>query len=195
MLVTRDEAKQLVRPVEHLLIASVMSGVSDYLSLLNHFPQPIDVRTIANLIYDFIKAHAKNNLTGVDDVALLSLKGGLFIVVIKDKLALRFKKLNNNKMPSNIPTDQTVDWMNQNIELLPSHTALIVGYEMDPLRTRVQEITVTCPNGDTNLWSFNLEGFGGAEILELPLTSPSIPEIPMKVKHKTEKKEKRSSNE
>lgn len=194
MSISRKEAKEILEPYQQLLSTAIIAGFLDYFRLLNHIPRPLKTRTIANLVYDFIEAHAKNNLSGQTGVTLLTLDG-LFIAIIQDKLVLRFKKFNSNKMPSNIQTKQTVNYMNQGLDLpnFPDHTSLIVGYELDGLNTKVKEITVTCPNGDSNLWSFNLDGYYGAEIVELPISilPSSTPDIPMKAKEQKEKREKR----
>lgn len=187
MAVSRNKAQEILEPHRNLLVLIVTSGFADYLSLLEHMPQSIKARTVANLIYDFIEAHAKELLVGIDGIKLLECKG-LFLAVVADTLVLRFKKFDNNKMASNIPTQQATDYKNQDLPNFPQHTTLFVGYELDKLKTKIEEITVACPNGESNLWNFNLDSDTGADILELPLDNSPAPIIPIKVKKTANKK-------
>lgn len=196
MAINQIEAERILTPYKDILSKCVFNACSDYFSLLAYVPHPIKSRTIATLIYDFIEAHAKKELDGLDGVQLLSIDG-LFMAVLHDKVVLRFKKLNGNKMPSNIPTKQTLDYMNQQLDLpnMPLHASLIVGYELDRLKTKLQEVTITCPNGDKNLWSFNLHGAPGAEIIDLPFTPlQNVEDIPMRPKKKKETRGKEKAN-
>lgn len=197
MLISSREAHEILEFIKSQLSVCVVSGCSDYFSLLKHIPQTIKLRTTYNLIYDFIESHARNTFDAVPGVKILD-HNGLFLLLVRDKLVLRFKKLNNEKMPSNIPTIQATYYMNQELELpnYPHHTMLIVGYELDHLKTRLQEITITCPNGNSNLWSFNIDGTQGAEIVELPISVSSEPDIPIRlISTKKEGGIRKTSNE
>jgi len=191
MALSRDDAKGFIDPYKNILNEIIELGCSDFFSLLKYSPHPIQTRAIYTLIYEFIEARAKEKLDGVNGVVLLN-QNGLFLAVLQNKVILRFKKINGKKMPSNIPTHQTIAYMNQQLDLpdFSFITTLIVGYELNRFKTKLQEVTITCPNGKKNFWTFNLDGKGGAEILELPISPTQTPDIPIRPKKGKETRRK-----
>lgn len=198
MLISRDEAEKILTPYQNIFAECITLSCNDYFSLLGTFPHTIKSRTTYNIIYDFIESHARSKFDGLDGIKLFS-RDGLFIIIVRDQLAIRFKKFNSDKMPSNIPTQQTIDYMTQQFDLpgIPAHTSLIVGYELDPFQSSLHEITITCPNGSKNLWSFNVnkDGSSKADILELPLRESSEPVIPIRIRKDKRKEDRKVANE
>lgn len=181
-MLSHAEAETILDPYKGLLREVVDSAWRDYCSLRNNIPHVFTPRTRASIIHDFMVSHARNKLAGIKGVRLLDV-GGLFLVEINEKILIRFKKLNDDKMPNNIPTQQALDFMEQ-LELpgMPHIIRLVVGYELNKLQTGIQAISVTCPRGTKKEWHFELEGVVTevADIVELP--TPGRPVDPVRLR-------------
>lgn len=72
------------------------------------------------------------------------------ILIIKNKLAIRFKKLNKKYLTSNIKTNQVADFKNHKLDFLEEDASILsldFGYRLDELQTKVDEIFFVCPRG------------------------------------------------
>ena len=91
---------------------------------------------------------------------------GFLILVIDEKAAIRFKKLNDELRPSNIMTNQQSDFATQ--QLLPGFppevTNLTFGHKLNVTGTEIDGFWLLCPRGTANLWSLPLD-----KPIELPL--------------------------
>ena len=113
---------------------------------------------------------------------------------LQDRVLLRFKKLDENKITGNIRTQQTLDFLKQDLPFMPSHaTNLIVGYELNQIQTNISAVTVTCPKNSLQTeWYFDLESSSKTDIINMPIepkTSGLIDTV-KRVKVKEIKKDK-----
>lgn len=98
----------------------------------------------------------------------ISEKSGLHLFVFNDMVALRLKKLDEEKKSSNIPTQQAFDYINQcELPTIPKALHLECGYILNSLETEIEGVFLTCPEGDRIAWFIELENPGIAHILRL----------------------------
>lgn len=72
------------------------------------------------------------------------------ILVIENKLAIRFKKLNKKYLASNIVTNQVEDFSRHKIDFLDDDSPMLSlnsGYNVDALGSSIDEIYFVCPDG------------------------------------------------
>jgi len=84
---------------------------------------------------------------------------GMVLWVIEEKVALRIKKLDDNLVSSNHYTQQSLDFVNQQL-LLPGIDEIIalnMGYVPNEIWTKIDGIYITCPLGTRKvLWAIDI---------------------------------------
>ena len=80
-------------------------------------------------------------------------------MVVEQKIAIRFKKLDRNLRPSNIPTRQQYDFATQALlpGFPPEATNLTFGHKLNSTGTEFDGFWLQCPRGDRNLWSIPID--------------------------------------
>lgn len=158
MPISQSEAESVLSPYKSLLFDCFYSAWDDYCGLIKHSPHPIDSRARACLIFNFIKSNVCAKFSNRDDVKIVD-ANGIFLLIIRGQINLRFKKLNGDKKPGNIKTTQTKDFMGQRTwgVFLETNNNLIAGYELNETETSLREISIMCPNGEKVAWYFNIE--------------------------------------
>ena len=110
-------------------------------------------RTRANIVHDFTTDEAIRNLS---DARLFN-SSELRIFVLKEIIALRFKKLDDSMLSRNQPTEQVRSFRGQQqIPGIPSVYNLEAGYVLDNLGQNIRSVHIVCPNGDGVYWDFEL---------------------------------------
>ncbi len=150
-----------------------------------------DTTTQANCIYDHLLARIQSLLDGRKGVRFI-VAHGLTVLVIRTRYAIKFKKLTETGVSSNVRTEQS-DAFDQQEELEgmpPRAIHLKVGYVSDSSNTLIERLLVVCPNGQTVAWA---QQFGLGEAADQwadvtkqqPLFQPSAPRIRVKKPTKT----------
>nr|WP_181375209.1 hypothetical protein [Polaromonas sp. H1N]AWD72194.1 hypothetical protein pH1NP1_p017 [Polaromonas sp. H1N] len=141
-------------------------------------------RSRACLVYDFF---VKRAITAFSDDASV-------YVVLRDETAkfvfcnqtvLRFKKANDNGLGSNIQTQATLNFVDQQQNLfgLPDLHKVELVYRLNRLQTQIDEIVIAARDGNMCLWSYMLTPEMTAEIVPLPLAAaPEPARVKIKVK-------------
>jgi hypothetical protein len=131
----------------------VSSAWDDYQSLPAEALVRFTPRSQASIVHDFIVARAAKYCEQHDDVVQFEV-GGMKGILVSDKYAIRFKKLDNLGLPRNQPTFQVTQFRSQeNLDGLPDVIHLELGYITDQFDIEVKEIRLVCPSGkDANLW-------------------------------------------
>jgi len=150
-----------------------------------------DTTTQANCIYDHILARIQSLLDGRKGVRFIVAQG-LTLLVIRTRYAIKFKKLSETGVSSNVRTEQSDAFDQQNeLEGMPARAIhLKVGYVPDPSSTLIERLLVVCPNGQGVAWA---QQFGLGEAADRwvdvtkqrPLFQPSEPRIRAKTPAKT----------
>ena len=106
------------------------------------------------MISNFISAEVRTKFTGRDGVTLTD-DSGFMVLVVNNRVAVRFKKLNRKLQPSNIPTQQQYNFATQALlpGFPPEATNLTFGHRLNKTATDFDGFWVQCPRGDRNLWS------------------------------------------
>lgn len=183
MFLSQFEAETIIKPYENLFIECVLPAWRKYWSQnFDDIRHAFTPRTRANIMHDLMILNAQDKFAGIKNVKLHHI-GGVFFIEINRNIFLRFKKLNENKMPSNIPTQQTRKLLYQEElpGMLPHPTILVVGYELNRFQIDIRAVTITCPNGSTNAWDFELNMTSG-EILEVTELITGPPPTPIRPK-------------
>lgn len=191
MLITQSESLSILKPYQSKIRECVVSGWNAYITQYAHVRDVLTPRTRANIVFDHMCHHARQQFANTKDVHIRE-TNGLFLVDIQGKLQIRFKKLDDNNKSSNIQTQQTLNFYEQ-LELpgLPHATRLVAGYVLNDWETAIRTVTVTCPNGSEIEWYLELEEPPKVETINLP-TESEIPEIRRRVRVKEIKKLKES---
>ncbi len=84
----------------------------------------------------------------------ITIRKGLFLLVIDGIVVLKFKKFNHRMMSSNIPTFQSSLYLDQELPGMPPNGLLHVGYLIDKLNSNLDGIYITCRSGNMNVWTW-----------------------------------------
>lgn len=126
-------------------------------------------RSRACIVYDFITQRVMSALA--DDKAVRAVRRDETIkLIIGDSVALRIKKANENGLGSNIRTQATLEFVEQQLELpgLPNLHKVEAVYVLNPLQTKIDQVLVTARDGDTCLWSYAIAPDSGSKVIPLP---------------------------
>ena len=142
-ILTRDEAEAVLAPYMERLNRCVRAGWEFY----NHQPDNLRItcttRTRAGIVRDAMVEFAKREFDGDPDVQFVTNRG-LFLVLIRNQILVRFKKLSPVFRSSNYPTQQAVRFMNAMLSLdgVPAAMRCDVGYVLNDLQTEIQTSAV-----------------------------------------------------
>lgn len=157
-ILTLKETDEILIDYYPTIVKAIGEGFNDYLDLLNCIVQKghmVDFRprTIASIVNDFVKGRIKDNFYGVPGVVAKDFNE-VFGLFIDNKLFIRFKKINPDFSTSNIPTKQTIDFINQQqISGFPDKpTFLFAGYMPDASWSILTNIYLLCKEGERIIW-------------------------------------------
>jgi len=147
-----------------------------YGELYDHSRHVHSLRTRANIVYDHMAFNAREAFVNESDVKIMDING-LFLLNFAGRVLLRFKKLNEDKMPSNLPTLQTIEWFEQlSLPSMPEAIRVVAGYELNSLQTDIKAVYVTCTAGPRKKWYFELTAPQMAEVVDISgIAKPSTP--------------------
>ena len=160
--VTAEEAESLLKPLVTELLTSHQEALSFWHSCLQVIPRlgldDSKNQARARVISNFIASDVKSKFTGREGVSLTE-DSGFVVLVIKEKIAVRFKKLDGNLRPSNIRTKQQYNFSTQALlpGFPPEATNLTFGHKLNSTGTDFEGFWLQCPRGDRNVWSIPLD--------------------------------------
>jgi len=159
---------------ETQIIHAVHGGWEDWraLSLAGRLMFP--ARSRACLVYDFIVQRAEAAFAGDSNVRTLR-RDETIKFVFGDSVLLRFKKATDNGLGSNIQTQATLGFVDQQQDLpdLPHVQKVEVVYVLNHLQTQIEQVLVAARNKDVRLWNYLVMPETTAQIIPLPLSSPT----------------------
>ena len=147
-------------------------------------------RTRASAVHDHMVARARR-MFGASVNAHCMDQGGLFVVMLYGRIALRFKKLDDDLRSSNIPTQQSMEFCSQELYLpgIKRVTYLQAGYTLNRMQTGLSGAYIACPDGIGNHWHLPLDIAKSAEnVVHLPASGQNAPRFVPKVELPTEKR-------
>ncbi|HYC44585.1 MAG TPA: hypothetical protein VED01_03775 [Burkholderiales bacterium] len=132
-------------------------------------------RSRASIVHDFVVHAIRASFDGIDDVRLLEINK-LFVMLVGCDVVLRFKKLDDGLRASSIPTQQSLDFSNQDdLPGIERVTHLDAGYRLNALQTTIEGVYVCCPNGASVLWYYEIAPEEGEADNVIPLPRPNAP--------------------
>ncbi len=163
MVISKTEAKELITPaIEVKLRSSIISALQDYNDLDTFLKLTLSPTTRANFINDRMCFHIRDKMVNLPSVDFIRRRRRLHLVIIGEKEALevKFKKLDDNRRPSNICTNESQEYMDQvQLEfpgMLHPITNIVAGYQLNTTRTGIKGIFVICPYGSQNKWEIGI---------------------------------------
>jgi hypothetical protein len=156
--ITQALAAPILWPHQSRLYEIVVAAWNDYMTSITEQIRCLQHRrTRACIVHDFMVSHAKRLFEGVPGVHIED-RSGIVLLVIDDRLAIRFKKLDKENRTRNYPTQQALAFMQQlDLPTIPSLARLVVGYRLTNLETELESVFVVCPNGLSNAWGMELK--------------------------------------
>jgi len=102
---------------------------------------------------------ARREFRGVRGVEVLDPPSGVTLLVIGDKVCIRFKKLDEEGLPRNYPTASARDWENgEDLPGIPSALQrLSLGYRLNQLQTSVKDVLISNTQAGRLLYDIILE--------------------------------------
>lgn len=138
--------------------------------------KPLTGRTRASFVNDHIWELIKERLSGKPEIREYE-RRGLRTVVIAEKVALRFKKLGNNLLASNISTvQQDMLAYQQRLEGMEEYGPLVyltAGYVLNRINSDISDIHVTYGIGKSVAWSFQVPWLQSADMGTVLMIEPA----------------------
>lgn len=178
-VLAQSRADRLLRKDYRILSRVITEAWGDYQAY------PFDVqaahtpRTRASAVHDHMVLRAREAFRSVPHAQCMDY-GTLFMVLLYGRIAMRFKKLDDEFRSSNIPTQQSLDFVRQESDLpgIKSMTNLQAGYRLNRLQTGLEGVYVACPRGSDNHWITELpieSGLAGSSVVDFRRTPPKSP--------------------
>jgi hypothetical protein len=154
------EAVELLEPYLQRIYECISSAVQEFLQ--KHIGSgPFGRTTHAGMIRDLIVARAKKTLGDDPEVRFLAIRGQL-LFIIRNRVRLRFKKLDSRLRSRNVMTDQARSFLRQEQGSLPGledpGVNLQAGYRWTNDARTAFDVHVTCPSDvDSLQWYLKVE--------------------------------------
>lgn len=171
---SREAVERIIDPHYETITTAINQAFEQYLDLSRQMSsQPhfnLNKRTIASLIHDFTRSRIREAFSGVNGIKMTDLNR-LFLLGIDDQVVIRFKKIKTNLKTSSIPTQQTKDYNNQDLEFenfIAEPTNLYAGYVLDETWTSIKNIYLMYREGRDIIWIKDITGTAEQTTLALP---------------------------
>jgi len=168
-----EVVRSVLAPYEAKLFQAVHGAWEDWKGLGLGGRLLFPGRTRACLVHDFMVQRAIAAFTADRAVRTIR-RDETAKFVFADQVALRFKKADDNGLGSNIETEATLDFVEQQQELpgIPNVHKIEVVYILNKLRTQIERVVVVARDRDMRLWSYVIAPATAAEIVSLPVVKP-----------------------
>jgi hypothetical protein len=178
---TSSEAQEVLSPFLGDIYGCVSDGWAAWLKLGEAAPElkaPMRARARASFVFDHIVDSAKRRFAD-DPRVRWTEKKGLFRLIFKGGVILRFKKFDRYLRTSGIATKQLLQYRLQGSLDLGEFTLvnLIGGYRLKDHQMEIQDILLTCPNGSHNEWSLEIPSEELPEIQNITQQTEQLPTI------------------
>jgi hypothetical protein len=160
-----------------LVYGAISGGWTAY---LDQYPAAVKVvhttRTRRSIVHDHIVDQAMQLFGGRIGVECMFVQK-LFVVSFNNGIAIRFKKLDEKLRSSNIPTQQSIDFVEQSeLPEIGSAYFLQAGYQLNSFESEISGIYLTCPSGSSsNFWDYKIESGRAADNGENVVNFPRSP--------------------
>jgi hypothetical protein len=162
-LLTQAEADHLLAPYKAVLLTILHGALDDWHDTLTRQPTTtggLTARTRASFVHDRAVARLAAALGDHPGLRLKKARGGLFVVIVHDRLVLKIKKLDKRLRSRNIATQQTLAFATQEpitgMDGVNSATNATAGYVLDALTADPVNFVIVCWDGGVRLWTVSL---------------------------------------
>ena len=161
----------------------MVAAWDDYLGYVPRHRRLHSSTTRAGIVHDHIKQRVRERF-GDDPLSYVLQVNKMLVVVIDQRLVIRFKMLQPDKTSSNIPTGQVRDFREQRdipelrnqLELIGELSNLEAGYILDRLGSEIVQTWLVCPSGIcANSWRHEIKERDASAGLPRPSASPLFP--------------------
>lgn len=112
--------------------------------------------TRAGIVHDYTVARAARLCSANPNARLEEIRQ-LYVLVLEQKIAIRFKKLDEELHSRNQPTQQVKDFRSQlQLDGIEAPHNLEAGYVLDKLEKSIRDVHIVCPNGSGIFWDIEL---------------------------------------
>ncbi len=166
--------RAILSPYDSVLFRAVHGGWNDWRAMELGGRLLFPARSRACVVYDFIVQRAMAVLRHDPAVRIIQ-RDETVKFIFAETVALRFKKANDKGLGSNIQTQATLGFVDQQQQLpgLPNVHKVEVVYVLNRMQTRVDEVLVAARDGDVCLWSYDIGPDTSARIIPLPMPASS----------------------
>jgi len=157
MTLPSEEVLAIIKPYLETLRQCILMAWSDFNTECEGIRHKTTPTTRAAIVRDNMVYHVKRLFSDVQGVHYFQ-RGQLFLLIIKNQVCIKFKKLDNKLKPRHIPTQQALSYMNQlEIPGITPASNWIAGYRLDTLQAGIKDIFLTYPVGVTGIpWHLEL---------------------------------------
>lgn len=170
-LLTEDETREVMSPYEERLASVVNRAIARWQDLPPEHAVDFSPRSRASLIHDYIVAEANAEFQGKDHVKV-SNKRGTVVLLFAGKVAVRFKKVNGNRLRYSIsPTGRQRGIHMQQLALDGTDvrvTWATAGYRLDAAGGLIQTALVV-NHGESQRFAFDLESAPAGVVQSYPM--------------------------
>jgi hypothetical protein len=156
-LIEQSEAMLFLRPHLQAIRDDIVLGAwADYLALPEMARITFSSITRANVVHDQTVQRAVRYFSSVEGVKIIDLQK-LSLFILDQRIALRFKKFDNEILSRNQPTKQVADFRAQT--QLPGIEAmhnLEAGYVLNETEQEIRMVYLVCPNMNRNYWEMEI---------------------------------------
>lgn len=156
-VITEQRAKAILEPHLDAIRDCIQAAWQRWEKLDPAAQFPLSTRSRATCIYDYICHEVRHRFAGTSDVTIQT-SHGVLLLNFAGIVLIRFKKLDDSRRGSNIPTrhQRLLSMQLELPELPPEATRLVAGYQLDKLQSSLSDILITCPRGRTVEWFFSV---------------------------------------
>jgi hypothetical protein len=160
-------------PYEGTLVRALHAAWDDWRALQLGGRLLFTARSRACLVYDFIVQRLIAGLEEDKNVRTVR-RDETVKFVIGERVVLRVKKANEQGLGSNIRTQATMDFVEQQQKIpgLPRLQKVEVVYVLNDLQTKIEQVLVVARNQDVRLWYYEIGPDRGAAVLSIPSMAP-----------------------
>jgi hypothetical protein len=167
-ILAESGARKLLADVEFDLRECVRVGWHRWRREVAPLLSACSSRGRANIVWEFIVDEARRRFPGVT----VNEDEGRFVLILHQQINVVFKKLSDEGVPSNYPTQTALAFARQpELPHMFDFARVTVGYELNELGTELTSVSANCFNGLHVVWRY-----------ELPDRPAKLAVVPMKKK-------------
>lgn len=156
-LIEQSEALRFLGPHLQAVRSDIVLGAwADYLALPDTARITFSTITRAGIVQDQMVQRAVRYFSGVEGGKIIDIQK-LFLFILDQRIALRFKKFDSELLSRNQPTKQVADFRAQ--AQLPGIEAmhnLEAGYVLNETEQEIMAVYLVCPNMNRNYWEMEI---------------------------------------